>query len=269
MDARTFGVEIEFIGNAGAVSEAMARQGITCHYEGYNHENHGRWKIVYDASVCGRDGNGLELVSPPLSGEEGLAEVKKACEALDEAGAKVNRTCGLHVHHYARDLTIKHFKNLYEIYYRYEDTIDSLVPGSRRGNYNIFCRSIRENVRIEMIRRMTTIEQMKVYFSGCMPSGQEWRYLKLNFKAYIRHGTIEFRQHSGTIEFKKIANWIKLTRAMINKAVEAKRIQGNDGWDQMRTLLKLRKCNGGDDEAVKLNKFYTERRKRLAERLAA
>ena len=27
-------------------------------------------------------------------------------------------------------------------------------------------------------------------------------------QSYVRHNTIEFRQHSGTVEFEKIANWI-------------------------------------------------------------
>jgi hypothetical protein len=34
------------------------------------------------------------------------------------------------------------------------------------------------------------------------------RFRKLNTRAYSRHKTVEFRQHSGTIEAIKIVNWI-------------------------------------------------------------
>jgi hypothetical protein len=34
------------------------------------------------------------------------------------------------------------------------------------------------------------------------------RYFKLNVAAYLRHGTIEFRQHSGTVDYQKMVNWI-------------------------------------------------------------
>ena len=41
------------------------------------------------------------------------------------------------------------------------------------------------------------------------------RYRKVNAESYIRHKTVEFRQHSGTTEFKKISNWINFLRKLI------------------------------------------------------
>ena len=41
------------------------------------------------------------------------------------------------------------------------------------------------------------------------------RYFKLNVQAFWRHKTAEFRQHSGTIEFEKIANWVLFTSRLI------------------------------------------------------
>ena len=65
LDDRKFGVEIEFIdAPADRVIEELRREGISCQYEGYNHDNHGRWKLVYDASVYNENGErGLELVA--------------------------------------------------------------------------------------------------------------------------------------------------------------------------------------------------------------
>jgi hypothetical protein len=37
---------------------------------------------------------------------------------------------------------------------------------------------------------------------------QGGRYNKVNLCAFLRHGTIEFRQHSGTMNVDKVINWI-------------------------------------------------------------
>jgi hypothetical protein len=34
------------------------------------------------------------------------------------------------------------------------------------------------------------------------------RYYKLNLAAYVKHGTLEFRQHAGTLNLNKMINWI-------------------------------------------------------------
>ena len=44
------------------------------------------------------------------------------------------------------------------------------------------------------------------------------RYYKVNFCSYVAFGTLEFRQHSGTIEFEKMMNWVKITHMIIERA---------------------------------------------------
>ena len=39
--------------------------------------------------------------------------------------------------------------------------------------------------------------------------------MKVNLEAYSRHRTVEFRQHSGTINFTKIENWVRFLGRMI------------------------------------------------------
>jgi len=51
------------------------------------------------------------------------------------------------------------------------------------------------------------------------------RYHVINMTAYLKYGTVEFRQHSGTIEFVKIANWLKITQALVATAKNKKRIK--------------------------------------------
>ena len=41
-------------------------------------------------------------------------------------------------------------------------------------------------------------------------------YKKVNICAFARHGTIEFRQHQGTLSFEKIVNWISFCQEFVN-----------------------------------------------------
>ena len=72
----TFGAELEcFLPYGISHREAAAKitaAGIECNAESYNHSARPTWKIVTDGSL-GDYSRGAEIVSPVLSGEEGLA----------------------------------------------------------------------------------------------------------------------------------------------------------------------------------------------------
>src|SRR5262249_47486717 len=58
------------------------------------------WNCQQDGSLSINDYTmmAVEIVSPVLRGIEGLRQVEKVAEILTAAGAKVNSTCGVHVH---------------------------------------------------------------------------------------------------------------------------------------------------------------------------
>ena len=96
-----FGVEIECTGvDNYTVSAALNNVGVFCMVEYYNYTTRGHWKIVSDCSVHGDYAK--EIVSPVLNGQAGLDQLKIVCHVLNELGIKVNRSCGLHVHHEGR-----------------------------------------------------------------------------------------------------------------------------------------------------------------------
>lgn len=204
---RRWGVEIEAY---NCTREKLIRElreaGINVSFEGYTHETTNHWKLVTDSSLNGN--NTFELVSPILEGESGLAELEKVCWVLDLCNVKVNDSCGLHIHMDAADFTIGTWKNLALTYKRLEHVIDLFMPGSRRNNR--FCKSL-GRVSDEKIKSVRTIEELQDLF------GNE-RYYKVNFKAYSRHKTVEFRQHSGTINFTKIENWVRFLQKMVTFA---------------------------------------------------
>lgn len=209
---RTFGCEIEFIGNAQAVAREMRNAGLSCTVESYNHRvSHTSWKIVPDASVA----RGAELVSPVMSGANGFEQLNKASRALRAAGATVSSATGLHVHHDVRNLTVSAFKQLVINWASVQTAVDKMVSASRRNNsYCAPFTSSEVNMITATLDRTSgrTVPQRGFYLGVT-------RYKNLNLQSYTKYGTVEIRQHQGTTDSKKISAWVKFGQAMINAAV--------------------------------------------------
>lgn len=260
---RTFGVEIEFFLNRNntrasdsrmrEVARVISSFGVDCEAEGYNHQQRPHWKIVRDVSVAG---DGLEIVSPILKGQNGLDQLEKVTKALAEMDAKVNVSCGIHVHHDAGDFTTQTFKNIYTLYNRYETAIDELVAPSRRGTHNQYCKS--QTTNYEVLRKAKTVEDiMRIYND---------RYVKLNCQSYRRHGTIEFRQHQGSIDFTKISNWVIFTQMIVERSITGN-VQMKDGasdWFNFKKAIRGYEWMGADEMQVSAITFLNKRRNELA-----
>lgn len=194
---RKFGIEMEIVGiDRQTALQALRAIGVSVQDEDYNHVTRAHWKLVSDASVY----NGFEVVSPILSGEAGLEEARAVATALDDAGATANRSCGLHVHFDARDLSAGDIRTIVRRYARHEAEIDAFMPQSRRRNNSTYCRMVADflDARFENAR---TIEEMV--------SLQPGRYFKINLQSFPRYGTVEFRQHSGTVNAAKVVSWVR------------------------------------------------------------
>jgi hypothetical protein len=267
---RTFGVEVEFFNTTPqAVVDAIQAKGIDAYFAGYTHETSRQWKVVTDASVTSRGtgmGRGLELVSPILRGTEGLEELRIVLEALNETSAEVDRSCGVHVHHDADDFDIKAFTNLYGIYSRFEGSIDELFPLSRRDDRNTYCRSIKDKTHLDAFAECNTLADLADYLEG--RTYDSYRYYKLNIASYRRHGTVEFRQHSGSTDYEKISSWIVLSQAMVEKAVNSRVAmkQGADDWFNFKKVIRGYKWMGADELTVDAIKFFNKRRRELAKK---
>lgn len=214
---RSFGVEIEAynVSRATLLAELRA-QGLEAESEGYTHRTTPHWKIVSDGSVQGN--NAFELVSPVLRGLEGLADLERACRALRICGAKVNRSCGLHVHFGMRDATIAHARQVVRNYATLEGTIDQLVAPSRRGSANTYCKSLLRGRTLAAteaaLLATTTMQELAT------AANANCRYHKVNVQSFFRHGTLEFRQHHASTEFEKISMWVKFLHNLIDYSTQ-------------------------------------------------
>lgn len=208
---KQFGIELELVDiTRGDALTAIRNLDINISEESRNNHDHtdGQWKLTSDGSVTSNSGqSGIEIVSPILHNDAGLAEACKVAQALKDAGAKINKTCGFHVHFDANHLTTGQLRMIAYRYATYETEIDAFMPPSRRDNR--YCKTNRErNLRFYY-------ESNKERF--CEHAYDD-RYRKVNLQAYARHHTIEFRQHSGTCEPYKIRNWVNFLAQFIDRS---------------------------------------------------
>lgn len=165
------------------------------------------WSVKGDGSLTG--GNGLEIVSPPLAGEAGEDAVRIACRVLRGLGATVNRSCGTHVHHDINDLNVDEIKAAAASWFNNQDLIDGLVSPSRRADANGYCRRLTSD-DLRSIQAARDLDAIRYLYLD--------RYRTLNLTSYGRHGTIEIRQHQGTLDAEKIISWLRLGQAIIDSA---------------------------------------------------
>lgn len=199
----TFGVEIECLVEARLVRESAQKNGMRYQYEGYNHtDNNHYYKFVSDSSIRGE--NPIECVSPVLNGKTGLKSLENCCKVLNDAGATVNRSTGLHVHIGAQNLDDKSYVNTFYNYQKLEKVIDTFMALSRRANNSQWCKSL-QGIDFSQCQNKTDICYVMDFN----------RYYKVNACSYERHGTIEFRQHQGSTDFEKISNWVNFCAKLV------------------------------------------------------
>lgn len=199
----TFGVEIECLVPRNAITDAARANELPIQYEGYNHrDNTSYFKFVSDGSIMGE--NPIECVSPVLSSKDGFSKLENACKCLNIAGAKVNRSTGLHVHIGAASLTDEHYVSVFQNYKMLEAVIDTFMAESRRASHSRWCATLKRH-DFSYCHTKSAVRQ-ELDFD---------RYHKVNAESYARHKTIEFRQHQGTTDYTKIANWVRFCAKLV------------------------------------------------------
>lgn len=197
---RLFGVEIEcYNAKRDNIIAKCAAENLEMRDSPYNHRDEGFAKIVNDGSLRGNDTQ--EVVMPPLNC---FTDLQKVCKALQNAGAKVNVSCGLHVHIDAREMSPQHALSIGRNYYYLRQIINkSLAPSRRANNY------------CHVVCPRRSLSDCDVTWDE-LTSQNASRYVAVNYQAYLRHKTLEFRQHHGTINFKKISNWVRFLESLVS-----------------------------------------------------
>ena len=310
---RTFGIEIEcflnqdqelFTRDFNALSsDARKNQLIYYAPATYGSWRRDKWVLGYDGTVRANSNSNhhfaVELTSCPIKFSE-LDNIVPIVKKLKDGGATVNKSCGFHCHIDAKDLSLKEVKKVMITYLIYEEVIAFMHPYSRRWNagYANSTRIVNTNQIDDAFRNATTNDLIKQIrharnwerlYATC--SSYDPRYVKLNIKGLYQYhsrtghpsgrtGTIEFRQHGGTVDSEKIIHWISFCYQMVESARYAKcdALQSNTrhvpfSRKKRRLFDKIRKrlSKGYDTQEEFENSYlfnrYSESRRFLIKRI--
>ena len=256
---QAFGLELEF----GGITRKKAAQAIArvvgghARYVGGSYDKFtvtapdGRdWTIMSDASVNSQGGQACEFVTPKCTYED-IEQVQECIRALRRAGAKINQSCGLHIHIDGANHTAQSLKNLAFTFRAKQDLIFKAVAPSRINNR--YCAPLTDDLvgNIKKIKKLDG-EKMKdawygTYrdFRGADAHYHASRYHALNLHSLWYRGTVEFRLFNSTLHAGEVRAYINLCLAMSAAAINAKRASaeplenGNDKYAMRCYLLRL------------------------------
>lgn len=241
MRSQNFGIEIEMT----ALTRATAARIIAGHfgtqathvggaYDAYTvrDEQNRQWKLVSDSSIRCYHGNertarreySVEFVSPICKYED-IPTVQELIRKLRSGGAKVNDSCGIHVHVDASAHTPQTLRNIVNIMASKEDLLyKALQVQVSRERY---CQRADTRFLDELNhRRPRTMEAVeRLWYNG--ESGRychydDSRYHALNLHSVFSKGTIEFRLFNSTLHAGEVKSYIQLCLAISHQALVQK-----------------------------------------------
>ena len=264
MRSQRFGVEIEM---TGLTREAAARviaghfgtgaASIGGYYGSYTarDENGRDWTVMSDSSIRPQNRSGIsasndysvELVTPILCYED-IGCLQGIVRKLRRAGARVNDSCGIHVHVDAGPHTPKTLKNIVNIVAAKEDILyKALNIHVRREHY---CKKTDTGFleRINRRRQMDMAAIGRQWYGGGDRSRTHYddsRYRGLNLHSVFSKGTIEFRLFNSTLHAGEVKSYIQLCLAISHQALvqqrasHAKTVSTNEKYTFRTWLLHL------------------------------
>lgn len=235
MKNQTIGVELEFTGlKKLAATRIIANHFGTTTDRGRLYslaamDNQGRtWRVVNDASIRATDGGeACEMVTPILTWQD-IETLQQIVRELRRGGAKVNETCGLHVHIGAAGITAQAVRNLVNNVASHEELLYKAL--NVHENRKRYCRSTDERFLRELnAKKPATLDELgEIWYqraAGTFPNMHyhESRYTICNLHALFTKGTIEFRIFNGTMHAGEVKTAIQLSCALVALAKRATR----------------------------------------------
>lgn len=283
--SRKLGVEYEMTvplvgrGSGQDVQQTLANvltaNGLSAVARGYSHEplpSGVDFGVEYDSSVHGESQYSgiewfpIELKTRILNYDEWEALVPKALDICRYMGARVNRSCGHHVHValdevHSRRPGPRVVRSLYNVVHRFEPVIFSLVAPSR-------CTS----------RFAQPLPNRSRLFHSChgirsfRQTVSRWdRFYGLNLtNALGSNPHVEFRHHHGTLDSEKARHWLRLCMRLIDhaatrncQAAEQQVASSRKSYDALRYTIGLKSNHGiyakVSEELKETGRFFLKR----------
>ena len=214
-----------------------------------------KWKVVSDGSIqCeargGRNASRLysvEVVSPICKYED-MERVQEIVRQLRQAGAKVNSSCGIHIHVDASRHTAQTLRNIVNIMASKEDLLYKTLKVQISREY--YCKKADLRFLDQLNNRPPkTMEALeRLWYNGSSRRHTHYdtsRYHALNLHSVFSKGTVEFRMFNSTLHAGEVKSYIQLCLAISNQALVQKtasrsRTQSDNEKYTFRTwLLRL------------------------------
>lgn len=239
MRTQTFGVELEMTGITRKTAAGVAAKyfGTTSEYIGGGYDKYtakdgaGRsWSFVSDSSIRverGKNGEGqqVEMVTPILRYED-IETLQELIRRIRKAGAKVNSSCGIHIHVGADQHTARSLRNLVNIFTSKQDIIfKALAVDSNRLNY---CKKLENRISesLSKCRKFDMAKVADVWYAGYSGDRSAHynssRYHAVNLHAVFTKGTVEFRCFNSTLHAGKVKAYVQFCLAVSHQAITQK-----------------------------------------------
>ncbi|KAI4201293.1 MAG: hypothetical protein LQ350_003331 [Teloschistes chrysophthalmus] len=240
------------------IIECLQRKGVPVH--GLSHAPKGPdkiscWTVSYDVSIIttnetrtnewdGARYTGVEIISPALCySQSSFVQIQEVLDILKQNfTVTTNETCGLHVHvgNHSDGFPLSTVKNLGLFVAAFERQFNSLHPIERIGRFHGMYRpptrawgkcTVPETIASEIEKYDDLCELVKK-LDRVKPNGIVTRYFAYNFMNLIPSmgstgsGTIEFRQHAGTVDATTFNYWAFLCCVL----VQSSHAVGELGW---------------------------------------
>lgn len=171
----------------------------------------------------------VEMVTPKLAYGD-LSLLQECMRRMTAIGAKVNDSCGLHVHVDASAHNRQSLKNLIGIMYSKEDLLFKALRVNEARAIE-WCQKVREpmlkkarTLSAEETPDLTQLEN--IWYEGFEGDGRtrrdhynKSRYYALNLHSVFYRGTVEWRCFNSTLDPAKAAAYVNLCLAMSAQAI--------------------------------------------------
>ena len=237
-----FGVEIECVIPEGAMydngwSVGSYRDGAPIpEWEG--------WRSKYDSTVQPsriqrRDGCvGVEVMSPPLSGADGVTEIQAMVAKIKSMGGKVNNSCGLHINiSHSKLFKVARIRRLIRLVARYENALWAMNGSVTRRNNNRhgvsvgglrgWAKSIKTSYKAHGYDNLQSLGDLVTYHHE--------RYHVLNLLHVTSRNRssrrVEFRVFAPTLNVAKMTAYLRVVMALVEVAITS---SSSPEWDMVK-----------------------------------
>jgi len=184
------------------------------------------WKVMADSSLNASKARQAEVVSPILRYED-IDTLQRVIRAIRKhARARVDSSCGIHIHVDAASFDAKALRNLVKIVNKQEALIEHAlgITHARRSRWclGVDARFL-DKIERERPSDLAALNQAWYGYHNTRPVHYDpTRYRGVNLHNVWFRGTVEFRWFEATLHAGKVKAYLQFALALSTKAINAR-----------------------------------------------